>query len=190
MPRAPRPRPSLTLSEPDRIRAYVHPVRISILRLLAAEPRTITGVARELSVHPANLTHHFRRLLGARLIRLVATRDTGRNLEKYYGATARRLVVSTRSRRTASRPALALSVVRENLDAAIEGDGPAEALALLRTARLRPADWKRFAERLRTLVQAFGRADSPSGRSCTLGVALYTEPAPGLPPSGTRVVIR
>ena len=189
MPNDSRPRPSLVLSDPERIRAYLHPVRVSLLRLLSA-PRTATSVARELGVHPANLTHHFKRLLAAGLIRLVETRDTGRNLEKYYLAAARRFVVRPPSRRKASRPALALSVLRENLDVALEGDGPEEAIALLRAARVRPADWKRFAARLRSLVDEFGRADDASGRAVTLAVALYTEPARDLPPSRTRVVIR
>jgi DNA-binding transcriptional ArsR family regulator len=181
--------PARVLSEPDRVRAYVHPVRMALLTLLAAEPRTASSVARELGVHPANLTHHFKRLLAARLIRLVETRDTGRNLEKYYRAVARTFVVRPTSRRPASRSALALSVLRENLDAALHGDGPREAVALLRTARLRPSDWTRFAARLRELVRSFGSADSASGRSCTLAVGLYTEVAPSASP-GARVVIR
>jgi DNA-binding transcriptional ArsR family regulator len=175
------PRPSLVLTDPDRIRACVHPVRLSLLRLLAPEARTATSVARELGVHPANLTHHLKRL--------VETRDTGRNLEKYYRAAARRFVVRPPSRRKASRTALALSVLRENLDAALEGNGPEEALVLLRTARLRPSDWKRFAVRLRGLVESFGRADAPSGRACTLGLGMYTEAAPRVSP-GARVVLR
>jgi DNA-binding transcriptional ArsR family regulator len=164
-------------------------VRLSLLRLLAPEARTATSVARELGVHPANLTHHLKRLLETGLIRLVETRDTGRNLEKYYRAAARRFVVRPPSRRKASRTALALSVLRENLDAALEGNGPEEALVLLRTARLRPSDWKRFAVRLRGLVESFGRADAPSGRACTLGLGMYTEAAPRVSP-GARVVLR
>jgi predicted ArsR family transcriptional regulator len=163
---------------------------MALLRLLAAEPLTITGVGRQLGVHPANLTHHFRRLRAVGLIRLVSTRDTGRNLEKYYAASAKQFTVRPATRKKASRQSLALSILRDNLAAAAEDDGPDEAIALLATARVRPADWKRFAARLQALLASFRKADADGGQLCTLNASLYTEHALRLPAPAIRVAIR
>jgi DNA-binding transcriptional ArsR family regulator len=59
---------SQTLTANEQIRAYVHPTRMTILALLAQEKQSISGVARQIAVHPANLTHHFKLLEKAGLI--------------------------------------------------------------------------------------------------------------------------
>ncbi len=59
------------------------------MQMLAQRPLTITNVAKELDVHPANLTHHFRKLQDAGLIKIHEERDIGKVIERYYLATAR-----------------------------------------------------------------------------------------------------
>lgn len=175
----PGPPPLMILTDEDRIRGYVHPVRMAILGMLATERRTITSVARELSVHPANITHHFRLLQRLGLIRLVETRDTGRNAEKYYLAAARAFVVRPKGQSAAGRQALALSILRDNLSAAIDrcrpGGRRGETLALLASARLKDADMRRFAKRLQGLVREFQGAESDEGTSFSLNVSLYPD---------------
>lgn len=73
-----------TLTTDLQRKAFLHPIRSKILDFLVVQPMTITGVAKELGVHPANITHHFKTLLGAKLIKIVEERDTGRVIEKYY----------------------------------------------------------------------------------------------------------
>lgn len=180
----------MVLGDAARIRAYVHPVRMALLRALAAAPRTVTSVAREMKVHPANLTRHFKRLLELRLIRLVETRDTGRNLEKYYRAAARSFVVRPRATKAVERQALALSILRDNLQAAIERVHPEgeRAIALLASVRLRERDLKRFTKDVQALVSRFRRAEAGEGQSYSLNVSLYSDDAGGgaLPPIRIR----
>ena len=184
----PRPPQLLVLTDDARIKGYVHPVRMALLQMLAAEKRTVTSVAREMRVHPANLTHHFKRLARLGLIRLVETRDTGRNLEKYYASAARSFVVRPRARSPRSRQALALSILRDNLSAAIDRIRPAEeAFALLASARLRKRDLGRFARRLQALVVEFQRADAAEGRSYSVNLSLYPDDANTARPERVRV---
>ncbi|HEQ71137.1 MAG TPA: ArsR family transcriptional regulator [Spirochaetia bacterium] len=82
------------LTTPFQEKAYFHPVRAAVLRRLAHEQQTISRTAAAFAVHPANLTHHFRILEKAGLIRLAERRDTGRNVEKWYRAVARSYIVS------------------------------------------------------------------------------------------------
>ena len=81
------PQPDLVIHSDEQIRAYVHPTRMVILDLLAKEKMTVTGIARQLDTHPANITHHIKQLEKAGLIVLVEKRETGKNLEKYYRAS-------------------------------------------------------------------------------------------------------
>src|SRR5262249_52985061 len=76
------------ISTPAQQRAYFHPLRLRILNFLVRERLTVSQTAARLRVHPANITHHFRILRGAALIRLVEERDIGRVVEKYYAAVA------------------------------------------------------------------------------------------------------
>jgi DNA-binding transcriptional ArsR family regulator len=186
------PRQLRVLSDPARIKGYLHPVRMAVLEMLGGERRTLTSVAREMRVHPANIAHHFRLLQRLGLIRLVETRDTGRNLEKYYAAVARNFVVRPKATRATSKRALALSILRDNLSAAIERitRRSDEALALLASARLGPRDLGRFAKRLQALVAEFQRAEATKGRSYSLNVSLYPDDANASGPKGVRVVIR
>jgi predicted ArsR family transcriptional regulator len=164
---------------------------MAILGMLQGPPRTVTSVAREMRVHPANVTHHFRRLRALGLIHLVETRDTGRNLEKYYAAAARSFVVRPRARSPQSKQALALSILRDNLSAAV-GRLPSgetrEVLALLATARIARRDVARFVRRLQGLVAEFRRRDSKAGAPYSLNLSLYPEPAQALP--SKRVSVR
>ncbi len=171
----------MALTTHEQIRAYVHPTRITILAMLAAEPQTITGVARQLGVHPANITHHFRQLEKAELIRLVEKRETGRNLEKYYRAAAYHFTISPPEGKPASQGVLALAILRDNLTAAIQALKAKEnndetniaVLGLLTTARLRQEDLVRFVTRLQEVRQEFSALHAETGEMYNLNISLY-----------------
>jgi DNA-binding transcriptional ArsR family regulator len=80
--------PAFEITTPKQQKTYFHPVRMKILNFLTRERLTILQTAERLKVHPANITHHFRVLQSAALIRLVEERDLGRVIEKYYEAVA------------------------------------------------------------------------------------------------------
>jgi DNA-binding transcriptional ArsR family regulator len=179
------PAPSLALTGDAQIRAYVHPTRMTILALLAEEKQSVSGVARRLGVHPANLTHHFKLLEKTGLIQLVEKRDTGKNLEKYYRAVAYYFSVVPGSAMAGKR-ALVLAILRDNLTAALQSlkNEPLEqeVLGLLKTVRVKPDDLLRFSEKLFILADEFTALDSESGTLCySLNMSLYPTHAGDLP---------
>ncbi|MCB1138461.1 MAG: helix-turn-helix domain-containing protein [Leptospiraceae bacterium] len=145
-------------------RAYLHPRRIEILKLLQS-PATLSQVAAQLEVHPANLSHHFKKLQKARLIALVEERDLGRVVEKYFQAVALRFEMPAGN--IESGAARALLTLQQALSEAISGMESDEqrAIALLRRARLREEEVEHFFSRLQLLVQdlenASARAEMP-----------------------------
>ena len=66
-------------------------------------------------LHPANLTHQFRRLEQAGLIDLVEKRDIGRNIEKYYRATAYTFTIQWEKQTQSNKKTLALSILQDDL---------------------------------------------------------------------------
>ncbi len=167
--------PTMLLEDSERVRAYVHPVRMHILSLLVDVPATVTQVANRLDVHPANITRHFRLLERAGLIELVEKRDTGRNLEKYYRAKARSFEVRIASEQVEDARATALRVLRDDLSIAIGTVSGADepAVGLLGTGRLDQARIPEFAERLSALVEEFSALDDADGTAYRLSAALY-----------------
>jgi DNA-binding transcriptional ArsR family regulator len=172
------PTPRTVLGTEAEIRAYVHPVRMSIVSFLAEEKRTASAVAKLLGVHPANLTRHFRALEKAGLIRLVEKRDTGRNLEKYYRATARRFEVSQKNATAGDTAALGLGIVRDNISSAmanVRGDRGESVTALLLTVRMKKSGAAAFSKKLKALLDEFRASDTADGEAYTLAAALYPE---------------
>ncbi|MFZ5902780.1 MAG: substrate-binding domain-containing protein [Chloroflexota bacterium] len=72
----------------DRIKLLADSRRMDILRLLMAEPATLTHLARTLGRSPAWIRHHILALLSANLIELAEVRTTGKVTEKFYRAKA------------------------------------------------------------------------------------------------------
>jgi DNA-binding transcriptional ArsR family regulator len=164
------------LKESEQIKAYIHPTRMLLLDLLAKEKRTVSGVAKELEVHPANITHHFKLLEKAGLIRLVEKRDIGKNLEKYYRAIAFHFIVRPGADAIANKSTLALSVLRDHLMIGIETSekaGPKTVVALLEVAKLSPSDINMFIAQLNEVANKFKQCDQPSGVSYCINLSMY-----------------
>ena len=175
------PQRTVELSDTEKVKAYVHPVRMTILGLLAKEKRTVSNVAKELAVHPANITHHFKLLEKTGLIRLVEKRDIGKTIEKYYRASAFNYAVNLEKESASGKKALALSMLSDDLSAAAghirDGDNR-PVIALLKNARLTAADAVRFTNKLRKLVDDFAERDSDEGTSFNISVSLYPNDSP------------
>jgi DNA-binding transcriptional ArsR family regulator len=171
------PQKSLILLDDNQIKGYIHPTRIFLLQLLAKEKRTISSVAKELYVHPANITHHFKLLEKIGLIRLVEKRDTGKNLEKYYRAIAYAFEVNPGDKKTANKKALALSILKNDLSVAIntvkEDDGK-RMIALLATARISSDHVNEFIVKLENLIEDFKACDSKAGSVYNINLSLYS----------------
>lgn len=165
------------LADERQARAFLHPVRMRMLQFLAREPLTSSKVAATLGVHPANLTHHFRKLLDAGLIRLVEERDVGRVIEKYYRAVARRFELREEEVTIEGAGQRALAMLERDLRAAARALGPdaRDLVCFLANARLPPDSFERFRRELERLVRAFQTrtAGSDEGEWYSLSLALY-----------------
>jgi DNA-binding transcriptional ArsR family regulator len=167
------------LTDSEQIKAYVHPTRITLLRLLAKERRTISSIAGEQGVHPANITHHFRLLEKNGLIRLVGKKDTGKNIEKYYRAIAYNFIVNPDAEqggKGVNKNALALSILRDNLAVAVKTvsqNADNDVLALLGGSRLTPEDIRKMTEKLNGIIREFKDYDSPNGIPYNLNLSIY-----------------
>ena len=72
----------------DQIKLLADTRRIEILRLLMAEPATLSQLAQTLGQSPAWVRHHIQKLLSADLIELGEVRITGKVTEKFYRSKA------------------------------------------------------------------------------------------------------
>ncbi len=170
------PKKFLVLVNNDQIRGYVNPTRMALLQLLGKGKRTISSVARELGVHPANITHHFKLLERVGLIRLVEKRDTGKNLEKYYRAAAYAFEIAPSDSRMANKKALGLSILKNDLSAAIntvQENDERKTIAFLATAKISPHMAGKFAAQLEKLVKDFKSHDSKAEEAYTINLSLY-----------------
>ena len=171
-----KPKKLLVLTESSQIKAYVHPTRIAILRMLASKKRTASNIATEFGVHPANITHHIKLLERVGLIQLVERRDIGRNIEKYYRSAARNFVVSFDKSGRSSRKTLALSILRNDLSTAISTirrDDQHEIITLIKIARISPRDIKPLQKKIMKLVREFAQYDSAEGSAYTMNISVY-----------------
>lgn len=165
-----------TLTTEAEISAYLHRSRMAILDVLRDGAATATQIAVRLGVHPANLTRHIRVLEKAGLVALVEKRDTGRNLEKYYAATADSFIVAPDTAHLTAPHKIALTFARSELSAALarlpdESAGPIVALAL--GVRISPGSATTFAEELARLGERFAAADENDGEAYQLVLCLY-----------------
>ena len=179
------------LTSDEQIRAYINPTRMTILALLAQEKRSVSGVARQLSVHPANLTHHFKLLEKNGLIALVEKRETGKNLEKYYRARAYQYVIST-SDQPSGQKQLVLSILRDNLNAALQAltdpNDERAVLGVLKSVRLHRKDVDIFGAKLLALTDEFTNHAAETGDVYSLNVSMYPTLAGSIP--AKEIVIR
>ena len=169
------PEPLRKLSTKDELRAYINATRISILSLLRDSAATITHVAREIGTHPANLTHHFRILEKAGLIRLVEKRDTGRNLEKFYRSAA--LSFLTAPGEFVDKRVLKLSILRDEITASIQrltqNKEEADVFVRLLATRITKENLSKFQKKLLVLVREFEEAGTSAGAPYSMALCLF-----------------
>lgn len=154
-------------------KAFLHPLRSKMLNMLTLRPMTITQVAQEMGVHPANLTHHFRKLQSAGLIKVHEERGVGRVVERHYIAKARAFEIR---QDTSSANAKVLSFLRNDLSASIAKMKPDDSdplIGLLKISRIDKSMFKEFAKKLEDLVEDFASRSQDGQPVYALNVSLY-----------------
>lgn len=184
------PEPNQLLITDEQIRAFVNPTRMTILTMLSREKCSVSVIARRLKVHPANLTHHFKLLEKAGLIKLVEKRDTGKNLEKLYRAVAIHFTIGPADD-IRNKKVLALSILRDNLTSATQTVDQAppdqDVLAILKTVRISPKDLSKIARKLSALAKAFEGSASSNGIGYSLNLSLYPTDVGDMPAREIRI---
>ena len=165
-----------TLTSEREIGAYLHRTRLSILDALRAGPATVSQIAATAGVHPANLTRHVRILEGAGLVVLVEKRDTGRNLEKYYQATAHTFDVAPDANALTAPHKIALAMARSELSAALArlpDASPGAVQVFSVGARLTRTRMRDFLGALARLAAEFEAADADAGAPFRMTLAMF-----------------
>lgn len=153
--------------------AFLHPTRCKILEFLTHKPMTVSGVAKELKVHPANLTHHFKKLKSANLIKVTEERDTGRVIEIYYSAVAKGFEINQQTHGANSK---VLTFLRNDLTAtisALKPDDSEDIIGLIKRSRISTKAFKKFSAKLSDLIEEFTSANEDDGSTYALNVSLY-----------------
>jgi putative molybdopterin biosynthesis protein len=83
-----------TLQSLETIKVLGDNRRVEILRLLMAEPATLSQLGRALDMHAAKIRYHLKQLEAVGLIEFVSSREVRGFVEKYYQATARAYFVN------------------------------------------------------------------------------------------------
>jgi putative molybdopterin biosynthesis protein len=73
----------------EQIKIMADARRLAILRMLMAQPATLTQLGRALGEHPAWIRHHLKQLEQAGLVEMTTEQVSGGFVEKYYRAKAR-----------------------------------------------------------------------------------------------------
>jgi DNA-binding transcriptional ArsR family regulator len=76
----------------NRIKAMSHPLRASVLRILAERTASPAEMARELGEELSNVSYHTKQLVEFECAELVSTRPVRGALEHFYRATERHLI--------------------------------------------------------------------------------------------------
>lgn len=166
-----------TLTSEVEIAAYVHRTRMRMLAVLRDGPATVSKIAERLGVHPANLTRHMRILEDAGLAKLIEKRDTGRNLEKWYAATATSFDVAPDAGALKAPHKIALAFARSDLSAALSRLGDDEARpvnVLVLKTRLSPDEIDALEAELAAIAGRYGAEDGErEGNPYHLMLAFY-----------------
>jgi len=81
------------IQEFEHLKILADSRRLTILRLLMANPATLSQLGLELGIHPAQVRHHLKLLEKAGLVEMVDTRVVRGFVEKYYRAQAHAFVL-------------------------------------------------------------------------------------------------
>jgi DNA-binding transcriptional ArsR family regulator len=141
--------------------------RHRVLRVLRDGPATVTQIAERLGIAKGSSHYHVRVLAKAGLIQIVETRKVRGVEERYYGMVAPAIVLPDPG---PGAPELLMRHALADLESAPASDQKAVRLA---HARLSPAAFGAFEERLHALIDELTELSDPAEAAADLFVAFY-----------------
>jgi len=151
----------------DQLRAIASHARHRILRVLRDGPATITQVAERLGIAKGSSNHHIKILAKAGLVHVVETRKVGGVTEQYYAMTGKTIELPETG--TGQHEVLMRHALMDVESAPANG----QKTVFLKHARLSPAQWEQFDERLKDLLTELNEMSDPAQPAADLFVAFY-----------------
>ncbi|GAA2036967.1 hypothetical protein GCM10009839_42630 [Catenulispora yoronensis] len=151
----------------EQLRAIASHMRHRILRVLRDGPATITQVAERLGIAKGSSNHHIKILAKAGLVHVVETRKVGGATEQYYAMTGKTIELPQTG--TGHHEVLMRHALMD-----VEAAPPSDQRTVgLKHARLSPAAWDEFNERVLALLQELNDLSDPTQPAADLFVAFY-----------------
>ena len=97
----------------EQIKLLADSRRLEILRLLMAQPSTLSQLGRALGKHPAWVQHHMKALEAGGLVEIAEVRVTAGVVEKFYRAKASGFVLQELILPHATKPVMVFSTITE-----------------------------------------------------------------------------
>ena len=166
----------LVLTRVDQVRALAHPLRTTILGLLAERPASVAEIAEATGRPKGTVAHHVGVLHRAGLLQVVRTRRVRAVEERFYGRAARTVTIAVEGHEHLPTDQNDFAV------AATESTGADEQRLLwsfIRHARIEAAQAEEFWTRIRDLVEEFDRL--PRRGETTYGMVVGIYPIAGYP---------
>ncbi len=160
----------MELPDLDLLAELTHPIRSRVLRSLD-QPRTVAEVASRLAVPVTRLYHHVNRLESLGLIKVVATRRVGAATERRYQTVAASFRIARQLRESSDPQELGIAVgalfdvakmsYQRDVEQRATRDplGAVDSFLTLSDLKLTPSARAHLLDRLRALVEEFGRLD-------------------------------
>lgn len=170
----------LALTTPAQVKAIGHPVRTTILQLLADRAASVTELAAAVERPKSTVAHHVSVLANNGLVRVVSTRRVRAIEERFWGRTARLFHIAAEP-----RAAEAMPLDFNDFEVAALESGPAyvrgELWGFVRHARISREQAGEFWERMAELVAEFDRLPRSGGTTYGFAVGIYPTDHPSLP---------
>jgi DNA-binding transcriptional ArsR family regulator len=165
---------------PTRLKALGDPLRQLLLDLVLERAMTVTELAECVGRPRGSVAHHVDLLVEAGLLQIVRTRKVRAMQERFYGRTARTIVIPAHAH-DGDLPFFA-DARRLADPVALDGDVPA--VFTMRAVRIPEGLAGEFVERVQTLALEFSRLPRGGTREFALLAAVFPTSRPVAPPPG------
>jgi DNA-binding transcriptional ArsR family regulator len=162
---------SLTVTEPEQLKALSHPVRARILELLARDVMSAKGLSALLEMTHGKVGHHLNVLFRAGLIEIAEERPVRAVVERFYRTTYDRLRVSVGP--GDENDPLKFMLRQAAMEALPHSQQPFEPLGRIYSTRMNAKRAEEFAARLVALADEFASSDETSGQIFGFVGAVY-----------------